>query len=301
MACEEPNIHFCVQVINGLPFPYYSEFKRQNIEDTMNYRPKDGDIIITSYPKSGTTWLEYIVLQILSKGKLFPSFDDLTHKIVPFMELTGTAVVDAAAEPRIFKHHVPYNMVQKNPQSKTLYIYRNPEDVVVSYFFFLQSYDETSPLDFNIFFERFINGNIGFGRCFEHVLSFYNHREDPNLMMISYEKLHSDTRAEVLRIAKFLGEQYFKEIVQDEKLLSKIIANTSFENMKTKLYLTHPDCRDDDDPDVKNGKKKTLTFFRKGTTGDGKIFLSEPQKERIRHEMKNVLKGTSVLEEWLNY
>ncbi|GBO07317.1 hypothetical protein AVEN_250695-1, partial [Araneus ventricosus] len=82
------------QMIRGIPFPNVPWFRKQNIEKTMDYVPKNGDIIITSYPKTGTNWLPYIVLQIMSKGESFPSFNDCVYNKVPVMEMTGPEAIN---------------------------------------------------------------------------------------------------------------------------------------------------------------------------------------------------------------
>ncbi|GIX69897.1 sulfotransferase family cytosolic 1B member 1 [Caerostris extrusa] len=47
------------KIIRGLPFPGSPWFTIKNIEDTLDFVPSDGDIVIASYPKTGTTWLQY--------------------------------------------------------------------------------------------------------------------------------------------------------------------------------------------------------------------------------------------------
>ncbi|XP_035228667.1 sulfotransferase family cytosolic 1B member 1-like [Stegodyphus dumicola] len=292
MSEEGGSKNYELQIVRGLPFPAVKWFNKKNIEDALDYMPQDGDIIIASYPKTGTTWLQYIVLQILSKGDLFPSFDDVTYHVVPFMEMTGIAAVEALRNPRVYKHHIPYNMVQKNPKSKCLYIYRNPEDTVVSFFHFMQNMQEEEK-NFSDFFEQFLTGNIGYGRYFEHILSFLEHKDDENLLLISYEKLHKNRKEEILRIAKFLGENYFQRLLEDESVIRKVIEHTSFDYMKKNLTLTHPQKKDEGEG------LKTVAFFRKGIVGDGKKMLSTEQQKRLREVAEKVMDGTEVIKEWM--
>ncbi|GIX99567.1 hypothetical protein CEXT_201201, partial [Caerostris extrusa] len=228
-----------LQVINGIPFPDVPWFKKKNIEETMDYVPHDGDIIIASYPKTGTTWLQYIVLQITSKGESFPSCNDILDKIAPFMEMTGTAVIDNLKGLRMYNHHYPYNRVKKNPKSKYLYIYRHPEDTIVSSHHFFSDVRQEK-IDFDEFFEDFLTGNIEYGSYLDNVLSYYNHKDDENMLLISYEKLHANRKEGILRIAKFLGEEYYESLSSDESLLDKIVKHTSFDYMKKNLSLILP-------------------------------------------------------------
>ena len=292
---EEKQNHF-IQIVRGFPFPFFNGFTVKNIEDAMDLVPEDDDIIIATYPKTGTTWMQYIVLQILSKGEHFPSFGDATFKVVPYIEMVGVAAVHAQKKPRCYKHHIAYNFVQKNAKSKIIYAYRNPEDTVVSYYHFLINMG-LMQIDFSQFFENFVSGKIGYGNYFQHVLSFYEHRNDDNLLMVSYEKLHANRKEEILRIAKFLGEKYYQCLQEDEELLDKILLHTSFNYMKKNLTLIHPDVAAGVQKDPAEDKF-TANFFRKGIVGDGKATLSDNQRQILREAAVKVLKGTSIISEW---
>lgn len=274
------------QIVRGFPCPVSEYFTKKNIEDAMDLVPEDGDVIIASYPKTGTTWMQYIVLQITSGGETFPSFGDVLYKVVPYIELSGVAAVLAQKNPRFYKHHLAYNVVHKNPKSKTVYTYRHPEDTVVSFYHFRRNLNPNDSLDFDTFFEHFVSGNIGYGSYFQHVLSFYEHRNDDNLLMVSYEKLHANRKEEILRIAKFLSEEHYQYLQGSKDRLDSIMLHTSFDYMKKNLCLTHP------------GHNKEVIFFRKGIVGDGKATLSDTQRQILKEAAEKVLKGTSIMDEW---
>ncbi|CAL1272149.1 unnamed protein product [Larinioides sclopetarius] len=276
------------QVIRGLPFPNSPYFSAKNIEDTLDYVPHDGDIIIASYPKTGTTWLQYIVFQIISKGEFFPSFDDCLHKYAPFLEMSGIAVLENLEKPRVYKHHCPYNMVQKNKKAKYIYTYRNPEDTVISYYYFMINLGrEITELD--EFFEGFVSGNLAYGHYFDHALSFFAHKDDENMLLVSYEKLLQNKREEILRIAKYLGEKYFQILSENDSIMEKVLEHTSFEYMKNNLSLIYPDG--------KSGQRN-VNFFRKGVFGDGKKSLKPDQLKRLKDLAMERLEGTDLLKEW---
>ncbi|GFY49336.1 hypothetical protein TNIN_305561 [Trichonephila inaurata madagascariensis] len=280
------------QKIRGFPFPKVSWYTKEHIEETLDYESCDGDIIICSYPKTGTTWLQYIILQILSKGKEFPSYNEALFKTIPFMEMAGRGPVDAMEGLRIYRHHCPFHLIKKNAKAKYLYIYRNPEDTFVSYYYFLQNVKEEK-FDFDQFFEEFLTSEIEYGSYFEHILSFLMHKNDGNLLLISYEKLFANRKEGYLRIAKFLGEEYYQNIVNDKELLNRILQNTHFDYMKNKLYFVHPTPKE-----IPKGSIKIVEFFRKGVVGDGKNKLSPHQIKRIRELANEIMKGTEVLKEW---
>ncbi|GFR06278.1 hypothetical protein TNCT_693691 [Trichonephila clavata] len=111
------------------------------------------------------------------------------------------------------------------------------------------------------------------------------------MLFISYEKLQLNRREEILKIAKFLGEEYHQSLIEDEALLKHILERTSFDYMKKNLSLTHPMSE-------KGGERKTVNFFRKGVIGDGEKTLSAEQQERLKNMAKKKLEGSAVLDEW---
>ncbi|XP_055942469.1 sulfotransferase 1B1-like [Argiope bruennichi] len=294
-ATQEPLNSPYVQFVRGYPFPGSFLFKKKVLEEVMDYIPRSGDIIVSSYPKTGTTWLQYIVLQIISKGESFPNSEDM-EKVFPYMERTGVEVLNSLKSPRTYMHHIPYNLMQKNEKAKVLYIYRRPEDTLVSYYHFSRNI-RGSFMDFDQYFENFLSGNVGYGRYFEHILSYHKHKDDKNLLMISYEKLHANKKEEILRIARFLGEEYFNDIAANESILNKIIKQTSFDHMKSNISVAIPKVvNGDKGPEV---KLTEIDFFRKGIVGDGKNLLSLEQLKRLNDVARSVLEGTEIYREWM--
>ncbi|CAL1286592.1 unnamed protein product [Larinioides sclopetarius] len=290
-----PPQEFPTQYVRGLPFFLSSRFSKENIEAAIDYQPQDGDIITASYPKTGTTWLQYIVLQILSKGSSFPSFNDVLFKEAPYLEMSGTAPIEALKKPRVYKHHLPYNMVKKNEKAKLLYIHRNPEDTLVSFYHFMQNLNFNFDTNFNQYVEDFMSANVPYGSYFEHVKSYLSHKDDSNLLILTYEGLHKNMKERILKIAKFLGEDYFNRISNDDLLLNKIMKQTCFENMKNNLSYV---IRDTFTKDSLKNEPRKVEFFRKGTTGDGKKYLSPDQQNRLREIAEKILEGTDVVAKW---
>jgi len=284
-----------LQLIRG--FPLAVVFKKEVIEEILDYIPHDGDVIIATYPKTGTTWTQYIVHQILTRGKSFPNISDMMEKVVPFMEMSGVAAVDAlTTKPRVYKHHFPYNIIHKNPKAKFIYVYRRPDDTFVSYYHFMKHFFKW--LDFDQFFEDFLSGDINYASYFDHVLSYYNHKDEGNILMVSYEMLQVHNKEEILRIARFLGEEHYNDILNDESILDNIIRNTSFGNMKKNLTMDFPKDFGQAN-ESKDAPKEKVDLFRKGVVGEGKKSLKEGQLKRLRERIVETMQGTEILKEWL--
>lgn len=61
---------------------------------------------------------------------------------------------------------------------------------------------------FDDFFELFMEGEVDFGDYFDCLMSWYEHRNDQNVLFLTYEQLKKDTKEYVLKIAKFMGDKY---------------------------------------------------------------------------------------------
>lgn len=280
--------------IRGIPIIKSPWFPKKNIEDSADLVAKDGDIVLISYPKTGTHLLMYIVLQIISNGKSFPNIDELRHKFIPSIDSIGISAIEMQKKPRIYRQHMPFSVIKKNDNAKYVYIYRRPEDTLVSYYYYTQTFiNEDIPLE--NFIDDFLAGDVLFGSYFKHVSSCMSHKGDPNMCLMTYEKLMSDRRGEILRLAKFLGDEYYSKVAGDESTLNAIIENTSFESMQSRLTYDIPNFDVLKSEEIITNRRP---FFRKGLVGDGLQLLSADQMKRLRDAMEQQIEDEQLIEEW---
>lgn len=134
--------------------------------------------------------------------------------VSPMIERMGTEFVDKIEHPRILKTHFNYANLPKNPNAKYIYAVRNPKDALIrsfscfcllcccSYFYHHRNFKIYNWFDgqLDLFFELFINGQLGFGDYFEHLKSWLPHLSDNNVLFLKYEvdsidvKMHVDFR-----------------------------------------------------------------------------------------------------------
>lgn len=76
--------------------------------------------------------------------------------------MRGTKALELLAKPRIYKHHLPYDRVQKNNNRKCIYTYRNPADTIVSYYYFLKEQIPDIGVDFGQIFDGCLSVKNGF-------------------------------------------------------------------------------------------------------------------------------------------
>ncbi|GFX81314.1 sulfotransferase 1C4 [Trichonephila clavipes] len=71
--------------IDGLVLP--PTFDPKVFRDACAFKPGPGDIVVTTYPKCGTTWTQQIVALILRKGEPFLKAEEYFNTL-PFLEMT---------------------------------------------------------------------------------------------------------------------------------------------------------------------------------------------------------------------
>src|SRR5690606_6399436 len=99
----------------------------------LRYRPQSSDIFVSTYPKCGTTWMQYIVYLIVNEGRAMPPGRNIGD-VFPHLEETGAEAVETLPEPRLIKTHLQFSMVPFDPATKYIYVARNPFDCAVSFF-----------------------------------------------------------------------------------------------------------------------------------------------------------------------
>ena len=118
----------------SIPWPQKTrELHNHHFDSTMwngfNFRPDD--IIIATYAKSGTTWVQQIVAQLLFGGA-----EDLeVANMSPWIDLrvppreVKLGAVEAQTHRRFLKTHLPIDALVFSPSAKYLYIGRDGRDV----------------------------------------------------------------------------------------------------------------------------------------------------------------------------
>ncbi|CAN8008615.1 unnamed protein product [Ixodes pacificus] len=294
--------------VDGILIPPAS-FNRDTLIDALRYQARQGDIFVVAYPKTGATWTQYILWSLLNLGKEtgLPSFGDIMTSLAPFLELVGREAIERLPEPRIIKHHLHFSRSPYHPKSKYVVIVRNPFDCVVSFYHHCLgdrfNLDMRADTSFDEFFEDFMDGHVPFGDYFEHVLSWYPRRNDPNVLFFYYENLKENASEGILKIAQFIDESIAERLRKDEGLLKDVVQRTSFENMKANVEIAGDVHKKGqaEEPEDPSSFTPLKNFFRKGRVGDWRSHFNKDQEQRLRSVYERRMQGTEMWDVWKKY
>jgi hypothetical protein len=198
-------------------------------------RPLPGDVIISPYGKCGTTMLQQGFHTLRTGGDT--DFDDIS-RVVPWLEMAPIQGIDLnapqRAEPRGFKSHLSFTSLPKG--CRYLVPLRDPKDAFVSmYHFMVGWFIEPGTVTLDDFFTGWAKGGGPEGESYwSHLLSWWAVRDQPNVMLTSYNRAVRDPEAHLRRLAAFIGMEL------DDALLELAVERTSRSWM-----LAHKDRFDD--------------------------------------------------------
>lgn len=206
----------------------------QHIMDALaSYRPLPTDIIITPYGKCGTTWLQQMFHCLRTGGDM--DFDDIS-RVVPWIESASMLGIDLnapqRAQPRGFKSHLSYPALPQG--AKYVVSFRDPKDAVVSLHRFMEGWLlEPGAVDADEFASWWIERDLGNG-YWGHLLSWWEQRDNPAVLLMSYEHMIDDRELAARRMATFCGLP-----------LSDTLLETTLEHSSLSFMLKHKDRFDD--------------------------------------------------------
>ena len=181
---------------------------------------------------------------------LFPHLEEVGKNYVEQRPLKGGS--------RLIKTHLPYEMTPQNSQAKYIFISRNPKDCVVSFFHHTRGFPKHYGFadgDFDVYFDLFIEGKVDFGNYFSTLRSWLDHKDDNNVLFLTYEGLRHNTRDTVLSIAKFIRlDVYHKLLENDEDILKKVLDHSSLEKMKKDPLRWCSERPSEKTPFIRNGQ-----------------------------------------------
>ncbi|XP_035683560.1 sulfotransferase family cytosolic 1B member 1-like isoform X3 [Branchiostoma floridae] len=267
-------------------FPFSAT--RETLEALPDFQIRDDDIVVVSYPKAGSNWLMVIICKLLrAAGRTEEPVDTLLsgpmELTLKMAEQPGYVTLAARSSPRIFKTHLPIRFAPRGvskPQNKVkvLVMMRNPKDSAVSYYHFSNKLCPLlglgEPPAWEEFARAFVGGQIQYGDFCDHVLGWWQMRDDLHFLFLKYEDMKKDLPGSVQTIATFL------DITLDGAAIAAIAEESTFDRMKQ---------------DFSRSQWPTKRIIpRKGIAGDWKNMLSPDESKAFDSWCERKLCGTGL-------
>jgi aryl sulfotransferase len=256
---------------------------------------RDDDIVISTPSKCGTTWMQTIVTELLFPDgppapvmELAPWID---ARFRPIDELAGR--LDRQTHRRQVKTHTPADGIPWYPDASYITVYRDGRDAFMSFYNHMRNMrpevfvelartasgdgipmDGAGPPpldDIHEFFDWWIDASV----FFEHLSSFWPHRDEVNVLFAHYDDLQADLAGQMLRVARFLGIEFDPEQRPD------VVERCTFTGMKRRA------------DEIGEFESRWVggadTFLYKGTNGRWRDVLSADELARFERCQREAL------------
>jgi hypothetical protein len=259
---------------------------------------RSGDIVISTPAKCGTTWTQRIVsLLIFDSTELYAPM----ARISPWLDMNTRPLAEVVAEleaethRRFIKSHLAFDLLPQDGSVTYITVGRDPRDVAISMAHHMDNINfdnfigeriaavgaddlaDMNPEDVpdlsGALVDRFWRwvedptGDDGLGGMVNHVKSYWDRRDDPNVVMLHYDDLQRDLVGQMAYLAGRLG------IERSRARLEELAPAATFTEMKSASQRTAP-----------NGDqtfwKSTDEFFHTGTSGQWRDVMSDDEVPR---------------------
>lgn len=232
------------------------------------FEPRESDIWVATYPRSGTTWSQYLLV-LLHHG-VDVSFDHI-HDISPWFERSmaigslRAQDLNALPSPRIFKTHLPASWVPE--RGRVLHVHRDGKDVARSYYALYRKYLGYQG-SFAEFFDRFLTGDLQYRSWFDFERGWEQRKRERNVLSVAYESMRAEPEALITQISEFMGLSRSPEEIAKVAKATDISAMKAIESKFDHAVLV-----------LREKGVESSSFIRDGKVGAGAKELSFEQEQ----------------------
>mmetsp|Transcript_52040 Transcript_52040/g.113228 ORF Transcript_52040/g.113228 Transcript_52040/m.113228 type:complete len:384 (-) Transcript_52040:66-1217(-) len=305
--------------IDGIMHPAY--FHEPTIKEMMNdFELRDGDVVICTYPKCGTTWMQQIVLSLFYGGDKSKVKDCMVQ--APWLEWVGSFKArgvdnDLCGEPmhwreqmdwdgnsrygegpkgrRVWKTHACHNLTPWKGganafggKKKCIIVGRNPKDACCSMYHHTRDGPNFEYKgDFSHFSKLFAEGRVECGSFWEWYAAWEKAAEEnpEGILWVTYEEMKADTASTVRRVAEFLDTPC------DDDILRNVIGATAFDAMKAKF-------QEKDAERASEGRTVKHNHIRQGCVGTWRKEMFGEDQKMFEEAHKRWTEKTGLKYDW---
>jgi aryl sulfotransferase len=272
--------------VASTPFRYQSP--DEDSARWLGFPFRDGDIVISTRSKTGTTWVQMICALLIFQTPELPAplaqlSPWLDHLIVPREEVY--AQLAAQKHRRFIKTHTPLDGIPLDPRATYIVTARHPLDMFVSLYHQSDNIDHArlrqltgqpepaepprprTPLHDRLL--RWITDDDdpreypdSLPGLMWHLSDAWARRHQPNVLLVHYDDLLADLDSQMRRVAGQLG------IAIPEQAWPALVQAATFKGMRNSADMLVPTL---------GLFKSNAAFFRRGTSGAGREILSDEE------------------------
>lgn len=226
-------------------------------------RVRPDDTFLVSYPRSGNTWLRFLLGEALFGQEV--TFANM-ETLVPDMYRVSRAHLARLPRPRLIKSHEPYD----SRYPRVIYLLRDPRDVAISYYYWLLKFRRLENEDLDAFIQTFTANRTLYGGWGAHVRSWRQNRQAVPLgcRFVRYEDLLAQPVKTLTDILHFLGHPLDAGRVQD------VVARNTFERMQARE-------QHDQQAPIFSETRQDIAFVRAGKARQWRDVFTPAQRSRF--------------------
>jgi hypothetical protein len=228
------------------------------------------DVFIASYPRSGSTWMRFLLYELLACE---PAEFISVQENVPGVEDQKKAKPLVNGSGRLLQTHEFY----RNEYHRAIYLVRDVRDVVISEFYFWQRKGVIKD-NFDSYFHNFLYGRVNpFGQWGPHIISWLDSQEKKSgeVFVLRFEDLRKDPEGVLRDILRFLN------VPRDPETIRQAIANNTLDRMREKENQAPKT--------IFRANRMDIRFIRKGSIGGWQEMLSQDQVQQIEKRYGQIL------------
>jgi aryl sulfotransferase len=263
---------------------------RSDVDDNLRWSEfpfRDGDIVVSTRSKHGTTWVQALCLMLIHGPDLPGDLADLSPWLDHRVETIEAVISRLERQPtrRVIKTHTPLDGLALDSRATYVVAARHPLDAAVSLYHQGNNIDRRRvseltgapvptgvrpPLD--EWLRAWIASELaptlsldGRDGVLHHVRDAWSRRHQDNVVLVHYADLITSLPHEVQRLADALGITVGREVVDE------VVANATFERFQREVDRFVPN---------RNGVLiDRAAFFRRGRSGAAREVLTPAEFE----------------------
>jgi hypothetical protein len=284
------------------------------------FSARAGDIVISTPEKSGTTWMQMICALLIFQRTTFARSLDV---ISPWLDMQtreiGELIADLEAQQhrRFIKTHTPLDGLRYDPTVTYICVGRDPRDVAISCAHHQDNINLEAlfaareravgnedlaeiyrdwappPTDPLTRFWRWVEGpraddlrRVNLASTMHHLNTFWEVREQPNVVLVHYADLQRDLEGEMRRVAQRL------DIDIDETCLPDLVAAARFDAMRARADELVPEA-------TLGILLSNRAFFHSGRDGQWQELLDQAGRRRYAERVSQL--APTDLIEWAHH